>query len=326
MYRESYVYGPVPSRRLGLSLGLSIIPRKTCTIDCVYCQCGRTTRKTLVRRSFFPVDDIISQVRDAVRARKVEFLTFSGEGEPTLNKDIGRIIRRLKREFDIPVAVITNSTLLTDPQVRRDIYPADLVVPSLDAVDQRTFARVNRAHRELRVDDIVRGLRTFRRYYKGQLWLEVMLVRGINDDPEHVAKLRMAAWDIKPDRVHLNTVVRPPAETRAKPLDHDDLERIRMLFGPGTEIAESPLKRKQRRFRGDPSESIVELVRNRPATVADMERSLGVDPAKLRAALRELVRAGRVHKVVFWGKEFYESGPAAATRRETASVSTVNSA
>ena len=165
MVKTSFVYGPVPSRRLGLSLGLSIVPRKTCTIDCVYCQCGHTTRKTLQRRSFFPVADILTQVREAVRGRKVEFITFSGEGEPTLNLDIGRLIRRLKAEHGIPVAVITNSTLLPDSQVRRDLYPADLVVPSLDAADQRTFTRVNRSHRRLKVDAVIDGLRKFRRYY-----------------------------------------------------------------------------------------------------------------------------------------------------------------
>lgn len=306
MVKSSFVYGPVPSRRLGLSLGLDIIPRKTCTLDCVYCQCGRTTRKTMRRESFFPVEDILAQVRAAVRGRRVEFLTFSGEGEPTLNKDIGLIIRRLKREYRIPVAVITNSTLLTDPQVRRDLLRADLVVPSLDAADQRTFARVDRGHRDLKVADIIAGLRKFRRAYRGQLWLEVMLVKGINDAVEHVVALRQAAWEIKPDRVHLNTVVRPPAEKFARPMDHDALVRIQQLFGPGTEIAESPLARRQRRFRGNPDDAIARLVQGRPATPADLSRSLGIPAPALRSALRRLLRARRVRRAGLWGKVFYE--------------------
>jgi len=314
MVRTAFVYGPVPSRRLGLSLGLSITPRKTCTLDCVYCQLGRTTVKTLKRQSFFPVSDILAQVRSAVRQSQVKgrksqvsFLTFSGEGEPTLNSDIGRLIRRLKAEFKIPVAVITNSTLMTDPSVRRDLYPADLVVPSLDAADQRTFTRIDRGRRELNVADIIAGLKLFRRHYRGQLWLEIMLGRGLNDSPEQLMLLRRAAWEIRPDRVHLNTVVRPPAEKWARPLPLDDLEQIRMLFGPGTEIACSPLPRRARRISGDPAAAITTLVRSRPVTLEDMTRSLGLAPHALRPILARLVRTRRIRRVVFWGKLFYEA-------------------
>ncbi len=319
MTKTRFVYGPVPSRRLGLSLGLSIVPRKTCTINCVYCQCGRTTRKTLRRESFFQVAEILTQVDEAVHVRRTEFITFSGEGEPTLNLDIGRLIRRLKAKYDIPVAVITNSTLLTDPQVRRDLYPADLVVPSLDAADQSTFARVNRCLRGLRIDAIIDGLRTFRRSYQGQIWLEVMLVKDINDSPEHLVRLRKAVAAISPDRVHLNTVIRPPAETRAKPLSEDDLEQVRKLFGPGAEIAESsirgPRPRLLRIASGSLDQAIVELVRNRPVTLKDMERSLAIPAERLRSALSRLTRhrKGRpalVRRVEFWGKVFYESGSA----------------
>ncbi|MFO7639470.1 MAG: radical SAM protein, partial [bacterium] len=288
MIRQSYVYGPVPSRRLGLSLGLSVVPPKTCTIDCIYCQCGRTTSKTLRRERFYPVEDILAQVRAAVRGRRIDFLTFSGEGEPTLNLDIGRLIRRLKREFTIPVAVLTNATLLTDARVRRDLYPADLVVPSLDAADDANFARVNRGHHDLRVADIIRGLVTFRRYFRGQLWLEVMLVKNVNDSPEHLVRLRRAAEDVRPDRVHLNTVVRPPAVRRAGPLSDDDLAQVQRLFGSRCEVADSPLGRRQSRFRGDAEAAVLELVRRRPVTPADITRSLGIAPGRLAGLLRRL--------------------------------------
>ncbi len=303
---NSYVYGPVPSRRLGLSLGLSIIPFKTCTLDCVYCQCGRTTRKTLRRESFYPVEDILAQVRQAVKTARPDFITFSGEGEPTLNCDIGRLIRRLKQEHTIPVAVITNSTLFTDPAVRRDLYAADLVVPSLDAADQRTFARVNRGHRNLGIAGIIDALVTFRRYYHGQIWLEIMLVKDCNDSVEHLMHLRKAVHRIRPDRVHLNTVVRPPAERNARPLSEDDLEQVRCLFGPGAEIASSPFRRRRRRFRGDPVQAVLEFVQRRPATAKDLEHSLGIPAPELDATLRRLVRRRRIRRVDFWGKVFYE--------------------
>ncbi len=306
MIRKSYVYGPVPSRRLGLSLGLSIVPRNTCSLDCIYCQCGRTTRKTLSRKAFFPMKDILAQVEDAVKGRRIEFITFSGEGEPTLNKDIGKLIRRLKQKFTIPKAVITNSTLLSVPQVRRDLYACDLVVPSLDAADQKTFARVNRGHHNLKVRDIIEGLKTFRRYYKGRIWLEIMLVKGVNDSVEHLVKLRRAVADIRPDRVHLNTVVRPPAEKKARPLSHSDLEQIQRLFGPGCEIAESPVRKRQRKFKGNADKAVVELARSRPVTKKDIERSLGIEPKKLDAVIGRLIRAKKIKLVEFWGKRFYE--------------------
>ena len=313
---SSFVYGPVPSRRLGLSLGINITPFKTCTLDCIYCQCGRTTKKTLDRRSFFPINDIIAAVRTAVRPSPLahrpappDFLTFSGEGEPTLNRDIGRIIRRLKREFSIPVAVITNSTLLIDPQVRRDLYAADLVVPSLDAADQRNFAKVDRGHRDLRVADIIEGLKLFRRGFRGKLWLEIMLVKGINDSVEHVVALRKAAWEIKPDRVQLNTVVRPPAEKSAKPMSHEDLEQIQYLFGPNTDIiGEAKSKGPRTRDQGlvRPDDAIAATVQGRPVTKLDLVCSLGIAPREVEAALRRLLRAKRIRQVDFWGKTFYE--------------------
>jgi len=313
------VYGPVLSRRLGLSLGINIIPAKTCTLDCVYCQCGLTTRKTIKRESFFPVKDILAAVRSAVRQSRVasrqspiRFLTFSGEGEPTLNKDIGRIIRRLKRDFRIPVAVITNSTLLTDPQVRRDLYAADLVVPSLDAADQRNFARVDRCHRDLRVADIIEGLKLFRRRYRGKMWLEIMLVKGVNDSVEHVVALRKAAYEIQPDRVQLNTVVRPPAEKSARPMSHDDVVQIQCLFGPNTDVVDLPApasarsRISARRFRGNPDAAIAATVSGRPVNGKDIEDSLGIRGATLSASLRRLVRSKRIKPVDYWGKTFYE--------------------
>jgi wyosine [tRNA(Phe)-imidazoG37] synthetase (radical SAM superfamily) len=305
----------VPYLRLGLSIGINIIPFKTCTLDCIYCQCGKTTEKTLERRSFFPVNDILSAVRSVVsaptRGRRPptpDFLTFSGEGEPTLNRDIGRIIRRLKREFSIPVAVITNSTLLTDPQVRRDLSAADLVIPSLDAADQRNFARVDRNHRDLRTADIIEGLKLFRRGFRGKIWLEIMLVKGVNDSVEHVVALRKTAWEIKPDRVQLNTVVRPPVEKSAKPLPLDDLEQIQFLFGPNTDIiGEAKSRRPRTKDQGParPDEAILATVQGRPVTKLDLVCSLGVAPREIEAALHRLLRARRIKPVEFRDKTFY---------------------
>jgi wyosine [tRNA(Phe)-imidazoG37] synthetase (radical SAM superfamily) len=314
----------VLSRRLGLSLGINVIPRKTCTLDCVYCQCGKTTQKTLERRSFFRIGDIIAGVGNAIRRARsagrrlaIDYLTFSGEGEPTLNKDIGTIIRRLKREFRIPVAVITNSTLMPDPQVRRDLLAADLVVPSLDAADQRTFAGIDRCHRDLKVADIIEGLKQFRRQYRGQVWLEIMLVKGVNDSVEHVVALRRLAHEIRPDRVQLNTVVRPPAEKSARPMSHDDLVQIQCLFGPNTDIAtdkpQTPNPKSQTRGgtavgnrQSEVARRILATVHGRPVTSADLVRALGVNRCEVNAALPRLVAQRRVRRVRYSGKTYYE--------------------
>jgi len=281
------------------------VPAKTCTLDCGYCQVGFTTCKTLRRSSFYPVEEIVEEVRQAVRNCRPDFLTFSGEGEPTLNSDIGTLIRRFKREFGIPVAVITNGTLLHRPDVRRDLLSADLVVPSLDAADRRVFARVNRNHPGLSVERMIAGLARFRQEYRGKLWLEVMLVKGVNDAPGHVAKLRQAAWRIRPDRVQLNTVVRPPADRRCRPMSHDDLEQIAMLFGPGTDVVELPGVRR-RAGAAVSDEAILATVRSRPVTEEDLCRALGYSPAALRPVLRRLVRDARVRRTAFGGRVFFE--------------------
>ncbi len=273
---------------------------------------------TLTRQSFFPIEEIIQEVRSAVKGKRIDFLTFSGEGEPTLNKDIGRIIRRLKAEFSIPVAVITNSTLLFDPKVRRDLYPADVVVPSLDAADQETFRRVNRCHRQLSINKIIAGLKTFRRYYRGRLYLEIMLVKDINDSPEHLMKLRWLAYEIQPDRVHLNTVVRPPTEKFALPLSPDDLNQVKMLFGPEAEIVQSrlPTTNVGQGFslafpQGELEKVILATVNNRPVTEDDLIYSLGISREKLKPLLKMLIKEKKLKPVKFAGKTFYDCVPQA---------------
>jgi len=217
MGSRRHIYGPVLSRRLGFSLGVDIIPFKTCTLDCAYCQLG-STRKTVCRRgSWFPPRVILAQIKEAVESgQKIDVITFSGSGEPTLNRDIGRIIRAIKKMTRIPVVVLTNGTLLTRKEVRRDLAAADIVVPSLDAVPGNLFRRVNRPNRALDPEKIIDGLVRFRKEFRGEIWLEIMLIRGVNDSPAHIKALRAAADRIRPERIQLNTVVRPPADTRSR--------------------------------------------------------------------------------------------------------------
>lgn len=303
---ESFVYGPVTSRRLGLSLGINLVPEKTCSFNCIYCQCGCTTNLTVTRQPYFPVEEIINQIRLAVKRKRVDYLTFSGKGEPTLNKNIGKIITILKKEFSIPIAVITNTSLLTEPKVRRALYQADLVVPTLSAADQRIFKKLHRPHPSLFIKDIIRGLKIFRRYYQGKIWIEVMIVKDVNDAPDHLARLRQIIYELRPDLVHLNTVVRPPAEVYARPVSYDDLIQIQMLFGPGTEIAAYSLKRSPKKFLGNPEEAIIAITRNRPVTDNDLIKALNISPETLKRTIPRLLKKGKITKVNFQGEIFYQ--------------------
>ena len=204
-----YLFGPVLSRRLGLSMGVDLLPFKTCNLDCIYCELGRTTCLANCRDRFVQPDKVIREIR-AKKNDGFDHLTFAGSGEPTLSADLGDLIRISKEIVDTPVAVITNSTLFTSERVRKEVASADIVLPSLDAATQGTFKAINRPAPGLRIEDIIEGLRLFRKEFSGEIWLEVMLVKDVNDhEAEMIAN---AANSINPDRIQLNTVIRPPAE------------------------------------------------------------------------------------------------------------------
>jgi wyosine [tRNA(Phe)-imidazoG37] synthetase (radical SAM superfamily) len=298
----------VPSRRLGYSLGVDFLPYKTCTLDCVYCQLGPTPETTDRAGCFFEEEDVLSQVQGAVASARgrIDYITFSGSGEPTLNAGLGSLIRKIKAATDIPVAVLTNSTLMTREEVRQALMEADLVVPSLDAATQDVFEEVNRPHASLKIRDIIQGLIRFREGFQGRVWLEVMLVAGINDSATHIRKLKEAAAAIQPDRIQLNTVVRPPAEGFARPLTKERMEEIREIFGPEAEIIAD--------FSSDPrladqetiGAAIVDLVKRRPATLADLANSLGLHRNEIIKHLTDLKENGKIRVVTHKGRHYYE--------------------
>jgi len=302
-----HVYGPVPSRRLGFSLGVDILPRKTCTLDCIYCQLGRTHRTTARRGRYYPPGRIVAQVKKAVESgKRIDHITFSGSGEPTLNADLGKIIRDIKIMTDIPIAVLTNGTLLSRADVRRDLLAADLVVPSLDAVTPGLFARVNRPGPGLDVEAMVGGLEKFRRDFKGKIWLEIMLVKGINDSPAHLRKLRTAAGRIKPDRIHLNTVVRPPAEKEARPLSFTEMEKIRAFFGPAAEIAAHLAPEKQTEIPEEAEAAIIAMAGRRPVTAEDIAVSLGKQADEVLKILGRLLDRKEISSVRHKNRVYYK--------------------
>ncbi len=213
-----YVYGPVPSRRLGRSLGVSPIPSKTCNYSCVYCQLGRTDHMTNTRQDFFDPQEILDEIVNAVKENPVgiDYITFVGEGEPTLCKSIGYLMREARRKTGLPVAIITNGALLYDKDVRDDLMSADIVLPSLDAANEKTFLKINRSHREIKFGRMVEGLKIFAKSFKGKIWIEVMIVKNINDSEEELKGISKILEDMGPDRVYVNVPIRPPAEKWAE--------------------------------------------------------------------------------------------------------------
>jgi wyosine [tRNA(Phe)-imidazoG37] synthetase (radical SAM superfamily) len=305
--KQRFVYGPVPSRRLGFSLGVDILPFKTCSLDCVYCQLGPSVRTTGRRRAYFEPREVLAQIRAALAsAPRVDHITFSGSGEPTLNKNLGRIIRGIKRTTQVPVAVLTNATLLSRKDVRAELLAADVVVPSLDAAEPRLFSAVNRPHPSLEAGRVIEGLARFRREFKGQIWLEIMLVRGVNDAPGHIRALKDAIARINPDRIQLNTVVRPPAEASARPLASQELDKIRRALGDRAEVVADFGKKGPTRRRVDLEGSITAMVKRRPVTAGDISASLSRPLDDVLKALGCLLESGRVRTVRHGRKTFYE--------------------
>jgi len=300
-----YVYGPVPSRRLGFSLGVDIVPYKTCTINCIYCQIGKTTLKTLKRRSYAQKADILKEVQEVLgRKQKIDYITFSGSGEPTLNADIGGLIREVKSLTSLPVAVLTNGTLLFMEDVQKDLLNADVVIPSLDAASPQAFRRVNRPHHLLNIETIIDGLKKFRKLYKGGMWLEIMLVKDYNDSAEELSLIRDAVSKIQSDRVHLNTVVRPPTELFAKPLSREEMAAVKKNLDEDCEIVAE--------FHGQSTgeadnveNAIVEMAKRRPITIVDIAYVLGISETNAGQMIRGLREKSRIEEKQHHGEKYY---------------------
>ena len=286
-----HVFGPVPSRRLGLSLGVDLVPHKVCTLDCIYCQVGRTTRKTVVRETFVPVETILSEIAEKLRAvPRPDVITLAGSGEPTLHAGLDDIIDGIKKLTDISTAVLTNGTLLSDPAVRTACKKADIVLPSLDAGDEETFRRINRPAEGITLEQLVHGLEVFRKEYTGQLWLEIFFVSKINDSHDHARKIGGLIERIRPDRIQLNTAVRPTAEEDVHALTPDKMSALCKIMGPKAEvIADFKHLDKPPAFAAK-IEDVLAMIRRRPVTASDIAAGLGIHPNETVKLVEELLR------------------------------------
>ena len=306
-----YVYGPVPSRRLGRSLGVNPIPAKTCNYSCVYCQLGRTHELTNRRERFYPPQDIAAEIREAVQlhGRELDYVTFVGEGEPTLCVDIGHLISETRNLCDVPIAVITNGSLLSMREVRAELSQSDVVMPSLDAGQGPTFRRINRPHGRIDLDAVVEGMSRFRDNFAGQLWVEVMLVRGVNDTQEELASIRSALDRVRPDRVFVNVPVRPPAESwvrapeeTAVSLAHSILEDAVVIDAPESGTFSTG-------GFDDPVEAVVMIVRRHPMRRDQIAQTLNhLAPKALAETIEELLSTGAVRALQYRGETYYGPG------------------
>ena len=220
-----YFYGPIPSRRLGYSLGVDVIPRKVCSFDCIYCQLGRTKEKSVKRFSYVDLKELGQELKEILKGRpKIDYITFSGSGEPTLHKNLDKIVRAIKRitKNKYPLCLITNSSLLDKKAVRRELKGFDLIIPSLDAALVSDFRKINRPHKTIVLDRVIKGLIALREEFKKEIWLEIMLVGDINDSISEVAALKQVISKIRPDKIQLNIPVRPPASKIKEPENWKD--------------------------------------------------------------------------------------------------------
>jgi wyosine [tRNA(Phe)-imidazoG37] synthetase (radical SAM superfamily) len=303
-----HLYGPVPSRRLRRSLGIDLLPHKICTYDCIYCQIGKTTKKTLLRKEYVPEKEVLEEVKTFLLegSSSIDYLSLSGSGEPTLHSKIRSIIKGIKEITNIPVAVITNGSLLCEREVREDLLQADVVLPSLDAVSPEVFMKINRSHKKLSIERVIEGMVEFRRVYKGQIWLEILFCKGINDSPEEVQKMKEAVERIQPDLIHLNTVVRPPSEDWVKPLSQKEMEEIQAFFGENASIISEFDRHLEPIPEKDLKERILQILQRRPLSLADLVLMTGIPPDKLQLSIESLMREERIKIQILGTSIYYE--------------------
>ena len=311
-----YIFGPVPSRRLGLSLGVDLVPQKLCSLNCLYCECGKTPDSGLVihRDEYILMDDILSELDEyLLPGPELDYITLTGSGEPTLNSRIGDIIQYLKQKYPrYKLALLTNGTLLWDTKVQEEILPVDLIVPSLDAVSDNIFDKINKPEPGLDNNKIINGIIEFRKKYRGVFWLEVFIVPGINDGIEELGLLKEKIDLINPDKVHLNALDRPPAFDNVKKPPLEKLEEIRDFFLPhrtdiiakytgSTKSKNVDLNKAVDKVRVQ----VLGVLKRRPSTLEDLSHTLDIDEDIIKPYIEKMLSENKIKSLTLDRGEFY---------------------
>ncbi|MFZ0534465.1 MAG: radical SAM protein [Anaerolineales bacterium] len=310
-----YIFGPVPSRRLGKSLGIDPIPLKTCNWNCVYCQLGRSRPLTNVQREYIPRQDILDEVHEALAAHlpgEIDWITFVGSGEPTLHSGLGWLIRKVKSLSNLPVAVITNGALLYLPEMRAGLAAADAVLPSLDTGNPHLYHKINRPWPRLTFEYFLAGLITFQREYAGHLWVEVMLIKDLNDTVESLHETAKALEKIQPNQVHLLLPTRPPAENWVQPSDKNGIERAQNILGAVANVimpaSDSDIKITSVADGDNLEQAILGIVSRHPMHEKELFNVLNTwSNEEVYLTLEKLLTASKVQVIKRHGQSFWSA-------------------
>ncbi|MBN2403561.1 MAG: radical SAM protein [Spirochaetes bacterium] len=294
-----HLFGPVISRRLGISLGIDLLISKTCSLDCIYCECGKTKNLTTKIREYVPTEDVIIQLREFLKDRpKLDVITFAGSGEPTLHNGIGKIIKFIKTEYpEYKIAVLTNSTLFYLKKVRKSILDADIIIPSLDAASEETFKKISRPEKSIRVNKIINGLTALRKEYKNSIILEIFIITGINDNKNELDLLKNACLKISPDLIQLNTLDRPGTEKWIEPASEEKLMEIKTFFRPlKVQIIQNHNYITKRSNKGHVNipDAVISSLSRRPSTIEDLSLSLGINLKDVKKIINALLEKGAI--------------------------------
>ena len=296
MYK--HLFGPVPSRRLGMSLGVDLVPHKICTLNCIYCECGASTNLTTERKEYVSFDEIIKELDNFFSNNEnPDYITFSGAGEPTLNINIGKVIDHIRRNYpEVPIAVLTNGSLFNNTKVRQELLQANLILPSLDAATEKAFKKIDRPNKNLKIEDYIRGLVDFRKEFAGTIWLEVMILPGFNDDLENLRRLKDSILRINPEKIQLNTLDRPGVIENIRAATRLELQNIIDIWNiKNVEIIASSVRRKgNRSFRKDTENAVLETISRRPCTLEDLQDMLGLHINEINKYLDILDQEGKI--------------------------------
>ncbi len=306
-----YLFGPVASRRFGRSLGVDLLPQKVCSFNCVFCEVGRTSLCTIERKEYVPTNEILEELRRWKNFNiPTDVITIAGSGEPTLHTGFGKIIEEINSWKSHPTLLLTNSSLMFLPEVRKDASKAKIVKASFSAFDQKSFEVICRPNPALRFDDIFEGLCAFRNEFKGKLWIEVFIVPGLNDSPETISKIAQLVKKFCPDKVQLNTAVRPAAEDFVKAAEQSHLQKLAALFEPAAEVVgvfkvEKLNQSSQIINTISSKEAILQLLKRRPCTSAEIAMALNTEKESVLKLLEKMLDKKEIFYETRGSETFY---------------------
>ena len=305
-----YVYGPVPSRRLGNSLGIDPIPSKTCNYQCIYCQLGKTTNFTNERKDFYPKEEIVKEMEESINLNKSKFdyITFVGSGEPTLCNSLGELILKARKLSKKPICVITNGSLLYHEDVKDELMFSDVVLPTLDAGDEKLFIKINRPHPSIKFEKMIQGYIDFRKEFNGKFWIEIMLMKGINDSKEELLKIKTKLDLIKPDRIDINVPIRPPTESWVQIPDKNVISILNEVFGEYNNI-NFPERGKFSVFSPDFEMELKNLLERHPMRqeqIFETFSSKKFNEKDILLQLNTLASQNKIKKVIYNNQTFWK--------------------